>query len=178
MTRAELAFAAACALAALAPLYPRGRAQPVAAPQPWAAVVEHSWQRTALSARDVSSGPLAIARFREAERRHLVRQLREPTRSLHSAADCLRAEGWEVQRTAAALADTRGAGVWVATRAGARIHVEEWVVDARGERFAELGEWYWSALFGRSQGPWVAYVLSWDLAARAPLRGGTRVSDP
>mgnify|MGYP003471851577 CR=1 FL=1 len=138
MTRAELAFAAACALAALAPLYPRGRAQPVAAPQPWAAVVEHSWQRTALSARDVSSGPLGIARFQKGERRLLVRQLREPTRSLHSAADCLRAEGWEVQRTAAALADTRGAGVWVATRAGARIHVEGAEQLLTGRRAGEL----------------------------------------
>ena len=44
--------------------------------------------------------------------------------------------------------------------------VREAVTDGRGGQWTDVSAWYWSALMGRSEGPWWAFTL----AENAPSR--------
>jgi hypothetical protein len=178
-----LAFAVACLVAGSAPLWAdasamSSRQAPV---QPWSTLVDPGFTRAPLTARDLAfasaqAGP--IARFHRGAERLLVRQVAEASRSLHPAADCLRALGYQVERLPSSQATTPGASVWLARRNGESTRIEEWLVDARGRRFAEVGAWYWPALLGRSEGPWVAYVLSAPHGQRAVPDGLRATASP
>lgn len=99
--------------------------------------------------------PGAVAAFSEGETTWVLRWVRQPTRKLHPAADCLRGAGYAVTPTAAWR---DGAGVlWGASRAerdGDRFVVRERILDATGRTWTDVSAWYWSALLGRSIGPW------------------------
>ena len=166
--RDVIPLALACTLAALVPLWSRERssgAMNMAEPS-WSELVDPGWERTELSSRDrafafAQAGP--VARFRKGARRLVLRRVSEPSRALHPVSDCLRAVGYHVERLSAHEVESPGASAYRAHRHGELLHVEEWIVDSQGRRFAEVGQWYWQALLGSSHGPWTAYALSWAL---------------
>lgn len=83
-------------------------------------------------------------------RRVILRWVAEPTRQLHSSADCLRAEGY--------LVEGGPASRYASHPQRGRFRVREviWEADRSSREWLEVSPWYWDALLGRSQGPWWA----------------------
>ena len=154
----------AVALAALAPLLEPAAAVPSgrgALFPGWAAApVPEEGVRVPLSKRDerfARGFPGEIGVFRRGRDRWIVRWVVQPTRTLHPAADCLRASGYTVT-PGAAERDAAG-GLWAgayAQRGVERYSIRERITDARGGAWTDVSGWYWAAVLGKSQGPWWA----------------------
>ncbi|MCW5651145.1 MAG: hypothetical protein KIS62_15465 [Ramlibacter sp.] len=105
--------------------------------------------------------PGAIARLTDGRQVVVLRQVEQPTRLLHPAADCYRALGYSVQ-TPQLEQDTH-ARLWrcfTARRGGQSQRVCERIEDAQGQAFTDTSAWYWAALWAQSPGPWQAITVA------------------
>ncbi len=154
----------ACVLAAAAPLAPT-RAVNVDTPFPgWPATFDgRALREEPLDARDqrfASGFPGRIATFTDGRRRVLLRWIVRPSRQLHAAADCLRGAGYGVEPLPLVVdAEHRVWGTMAAHLGADRFRVRERIVGRRGDAFTDASSWYWSALLGRSDGPWLAWTV-------------------
>lgn len=118
---------------------------------------------TALETRFATRFPGVIARYRAGDATLIVRQVTQPTRQMHPAADCFRAAGYRLGG-ARTHEDARGTrwNCFEATLAGQRWRVCEHLEDASGRRWTDVSSWYWSALWSQrtpDAGPWWAVTL-------------------
>jgi len=166
----KLLFAAVLAVCALAPLAQRSVATGETAMQAteWPATWEgHRLRPLALSAvemRFASHFPGYIARLTDDEQVIVLREVRQPTRMLHPAADCYRGLGYRIQQ--AQLERDAQQGLWrcfVAERDGKRLRVCERIVDATGRTYTDASSWFWAAQLGQSTGPWQAITTARSL---------------
>lgn len=106
--------------------------------------------------------PGQLGRFTDGQRSIVLRQVLRPTRKLHPTEDCFRALGYRIEQTQ--LRERIGATglqrCFVASRNGGRLQVCDYIEDAAGQSFSDTSAWYWSALSGRSTGPWQAVTLA------------------
>jgi exosortase/archaeosortase family protein len=114
--------------------------------------------------------PGAIGRFTDGASVIVLRHVVAPTRMLHPATDCYRGLGYRISGEALehGLNDqSRSAPTlrrcFIAERDGQRVRVCEHIVDTSGQRFTDTSAWYWSAVTGRSQGPWQAVTKATPL---------------
>lgn len=168
------AFLALAVLSATAPLWPRAGVEtnPPAGTavdsDTWPAdLVSASWTPLALGPREARFArdfPGRLALFSTPDGRTIiVRQLRQPTRKLHPAADCLRAVGYAIEpRPIFHQIDGIEWGELRATRGNDTLRVRERLVGADGRRWTDVSAWYWSAALGRAAGPW------WAITELAP----------
>lgn len=117
--------------------------------------------------RFVASFPGTIARFTNADRTVVLRDVDRPTRRLHPSADCYRASGYAIDDER--LVKDAHATLWrcFVARRGVGLSVCERIVDANGLAFTDPSSWYWAAVFSKSVGPWRAMTVA------APLTSGT-----
>lgn len=112
--------------------------------------------------RFVEDFPGQLGRFTDGQRSIVLRQVLRPTRKLHPAEDCFRALGYRIEQTQ--LRQRPGAQglqrCFVVTREGLRLLVCDYIEDAAGQSFSDTSAWYWSALSGRSAGPWQAVTVA------------------
>jgi len=151
------------ALAALLPQASTPRAEPAARHVEW----PNAWEGRALRAlgeverRFAARFPGAIGRFSDGERVLVLRRVNEPTRRLHPAADCFRGLGWRIARTQ--LERDARERLWrcfeAEGRDGRRLRVCERIEGEDGEAFVDASSWFWSAVLGRSRGPWQAVTV-------------------
>lgn len=173
------AFWTLAVLAATAPLWPRPGSQ-AAAPAAEAASATANSVATfpeGLVPANATPVPLAPREARFARdfpghlavfatpdgRTFVLRHLRQPTRKLHPAADCLRAVGYAIAPRPLYIAP--GGVEWSelhATRDAETLRVRERLLGADGRRWSDVSAWYWSAALGRSRGPW------WSVTEIAP----------
>ncbi|MEZ5401199.1 MAG: hypothetical protein R2729_16130 [Bryobacteraceae bacterium] len=102
--------------------------------------------------------PGQVAQFTDGRRTLVMRYTAQPTRKLHSAADCFRGAGYTVTPLPIQI-DERGErwGRFAAERDSLRYTVGERIFENTGENaWTDVSAWYWSASFGRSSGPWWA----------------------
>lgn len=107
--------------------------------------------------------PGQIARLTDGQAQLVWRQLRQPTRMLHPAADCYRAAGWRISGERLERMDGAEAPLWrcfIATQGGQSLRVCERIEDAAGQGFTDASAWYWAALAGQSSGPWQAVTVA------------------
>jgi hypothetical protein len=157
--RLQGALLLACALVPLA----RAHAPAAAAP------TAHEWpqQRDGRLLQPLAMQPVEqrfaarfpgrIGRFTDGQRVIVLRQVLQPTRMLHPAADCYRALGYRIAQ--ARLDHAAQARLWrcfVATRDGQRLRVCERIEAGDGSAFTDASSWFWAAVMGRSRGPWQA----------------------
>ncbi len=153
-----------CALAPLAQRSVAGEAANTQSPE-WPTVWEGNALRplalSAVEMRFAARFPGHIARLTDGEQVVVLRQVRQPTRMLHPAADCYRGLGYRIQQ--AQLERDAQQRLWrcfIAERAGQRHRVCERIVDARGDTFTDTSSWFWAAQLGQSSGPWQAITTA------------------
>ncbi len=159
------AFFLLCGVAALVPAWhPEPHAAAVAGlPPQWPTEFEGR-ALTPLppgpGARFASAFPGEIRECTDGRRDFVLRWVTTPTRRLHSSADCLRASGFAT--VAGPVWRDLSGGQWAtfsAARGSARLQVRERITDLSGQHWSDTSAWYWSALLGRTQGPWLAITL-------------------
>jgi len=115
-------------------------------------------EREAAFARDF---PGRATRFWDGRREIIMRWVAEPTRRLHSAADCLRSVGYAIAPLPVRRdADGRLMGCLHAHGRDGDLAVCELIRDARGGSWPDVSAWYWNAVLGFSQGPWWSIVVA------------------
>lgn len=91
----------------------------------------------------------------------VLRRVEQPTRMLHPAADCFRGLGYRIERTQ--LERDAQQRLWRCFEAqgtdGRRLRVCERIVGEDGTAFSDPSSWFWSAVLGRSHGPWQAVTV-------------------
>jgi hypothetical protein len=105
--------------------------------------------------------PGQIAQFTDGQRLILIRYTAKATRLLHAAADCFRGAGYEVKPMAAQV-DQRGEqwGRFLAKNQDDAWRVSERIFENQGRgSWSQVSNWFWSAAYGRSQGPWWAVTI-------------------
>jgi hypothetical protein len=153
-----------CALNAIRPFVAPKKEAPVApAGEIIPGLVPTDARSVALGARDqqlVKGFPGQVAVFSDRTRTWIVRSVTQPTRSLHPAADCLRAQGYRL-RPEPLFQEQAGPrwSEWTATRDKDRLGVRERIVDARGRNWTDVSAWYWDAMLGKTAGPWWAVTI-------------------
>ncbi|QJP11908.1 hypothetical protein G4G71_02770 [Pseudomonas multiresinivorans] len=166
----QATFLGALLLAMVWPLLAPGSASANAiAPHEWPAQFEGRLLRplalSPVEQRFAEDFPGRLGRFTDGQRSIVLRQVLRPTRKLHPAEDCFRAVGYRVEQTQ--LRKRVGAEglqrCFVVTRDGVKLQVCDYIQDAAGQSFSDTSAWYWSALSGRSTGPWLAVTLASSL---------------
>jgi len=181
MKRVQCLRHAAFALLALAlawPFLPSARGGAVAeaavpASFEWPLAVDGERLRplasSAVDRRFAARFPGAIGRFASEDATWILRRVDRPTRMLHPATDCFRGLGYAI-RTERLVAGPQGLRrCFVAAREGTALDVCERIVDAEGRTFTDTSAWYWTAVLGRSRGPWFAVTR----ASNPPAQTGT-----
>jgi exosortase/archaeosortase family protein len=122
---------------------------------------------SAVERRFADRFPGAIGRFTDEERIIVLRHVTAPTRMLHPAADCFRGLGYRVYAEALENRTLGRQGtmpaLWrcfVAKQGSTVLRVCDRIVDASGQSFTDTSAWYWSAVSGRSAGPWQAVTTA------------------
>jgi hypothetical protein len=126
-------------------------------PRSWNGRALRPLASNAVERRFAAQFPGHIVRLTDGEQVLVLRDVRQPTRMLHPAADCYRGLGYRIQQ--AQLERDAQERLWrcfVAERDGARVRVCERIVDAQGQDFVDASSWFWAAALGRSSGPWRA----------------------
>jgi len=117
--------------------------------------------------------PGHVARFSDGRRQIVLRSLDSATRRLHPASDCYRAAGYAI--APAPMRMTAGGGpasCFTARRGGRAFLACEQVSDPEGRSWPDVSSWYWSALLGTSNGPWLA-SLTVERVPVIPAKAGT-----
>lgn len=119
--------------------------------------------------------PGRIARFHDGRRQIVLRSVASATRQLHPARDCFRAVGYAIEPLPMRAGGSgTPASCFRATRGDRSVRVCEQIEDADGRRFSDVSAWYWPALLGRSQGPWLAVTTVEPVSADGDRDGPRR----
>lgn len=168
--RRLMLFLFACAWAALNPWLAESHpADPVEAgleadlawPSHWDGKALAPLPLTGVERKFAGDFPGALARFSDGSRELLFRRVARPTRKLHPSADCLQAAGYRIKPLPAESGP--GGKTWSRLRAdrkGVSLAVSEIILDADGKSWSDVSSWYWSAVLGKSRGPWLAVTAS------------------
>jgi hypothetical protein len=116
---------------------------------------------SAVEQRFAARFPGRLVRLTDGEQVLVLRDVRQPTRMLHPAADCYRGLGYRIAQ--AQLERDAQQRLWrcfVAERDGRRTRVCERIVDAQGRAFTDASTWFWAAQLGQSTGPWQAITIA------------------
>ena len=164
---AKLLFAAVLLVCGLMPLMQPSATGAEAAlqspewPTQWEGQALRPLALSAVERRFATRFPGHIARLTDGEQVLVLRQVRQPTRMLHPAADCYRGLGYRIAQ--AQLERDAQQHLWrcfVAEREGRQLRVCERIVDAQGHTFTDASSWFWAAQLGQSTGPWQAITTA------------------
>ena len=111
--------------------------------------------------------PGQIAVFNAGISTVVYRHIDRATRQLHPAADCYRAAGYQIKylplftdaqgrRWETIEAYKEGAG----SASAERLQIRERIYDEAGGTWTDVSAWYWSAVCGKSRGPWWSVAVS------------------
>ncbi len=151
---------------ALRPLFSQNSevaSQPVSKEQNWAFEQWHKgvgrlWQLplTPVEQRFAQGFPGGIARFTDGNTVWVIRHLTEATRMLHSAADCFRGLGYQVNPPK--VLEHNDGNRWrcfLANR-GNHLQVCERIFDTEQKQWTDVSAWYWETLFQSRKHEWWA----------------------
>ena len=102
-----------------------------------------------------------VGRFTDGSREIVLRWINRPSRNLHPAQDCLKGVGYRITPHPLRV-DATGHhwGCVRAERNGQALTVCERVYDEAGESWSDVSSWYWTAMLGKSTGPWWAATVA------------------
>jgi hypothetical protein len=106
--------------------------------------------------------PGQMKKFSDGEREIVIRWINEPTRMLHPSMHCYKGFGFEITPQPL-LADMQGRlwGCFSASKKGqGTLLVQEQISDSSGRSWPDVSAWYWSAILGKTKGPWQAVTIA------------------
>src|SRR5262245_15333361 len=109
----------------------------------------------------VQDFPGRVGRFSDGRREIIIRWVGAPTRRLHPAADCFRANGYAITPVPArtnSVGDTMSC--FRASFRGQHMRVCELIRSEQGASWPDVSAWYWNAMLGSERGPWWSYVVA------------------
>jgi hypothetical protein len=161
-------FVAACFLAGLMPFIPLHH-QAASALDPsfqWPAVFEgRMLSPLPVSKREsefYENFPGQMKKFSDGEKEIVIRWIQAPTRMLHPSMHCYKGFGYDVVPQPLWL-DAQGSlwGCFSASKKGQRTaFVREQIRDSSGKSWPDISAWYWSAVMGKTKGPWQAVTVA------------------
>ena len=89
----------------------------------------------------------------------ILRETDRATHRVHSAATCLAASGWTMEPLPA---ERLPSGAWSrfgAKKGGESLLVREQIRASDGSTLPDVPSWFWSALLGRTKGPWTVVTV-------------------
>ena len=89
----------------------------------------------------------------------ILRETDRATHRVHSAATCLAASGWSVAPMPMARLDSGEWSRFRAEKGGESLLVREQFRTADGSTLPDVPSWFWSALLGRTKGPWLVTTV-------------------
>ncbi|MCI0444528.1 hypothetical protein L0152_15135 [bacterium] len=101
-----------------------------------------------------------IGRFQFGKADLVIRWVSKPSRSIHPAADCFRANGYKIQDEK--LCTDQNNQIWrcfIATRKTERFYIKERILDSKGLAWVDTSSWYWAGTLGKTKGPWWFYTI-------------------
>jgi hypothetical protein len=114
-----------------------------------------------VEARFAQRFPGTLSRMTDGRQVLVLRQVNQPTRMLHPAADCYQGLGYSISAQQLELdAQQHLWRCFEAARGDQRLRVCERIIDAKGQGFTDTSAWYWSAALGQSVGPWQAITVA------------------
>ncbi|MCG3206181.1 MAG: hypothetical protein KCHDKBKB_02910 [Elusimicrobia bacterium] len=161
-------FLLSCLMAALIPLLPTGSEANIANTFP------ANWPRTfdgkqlvqiSISDREkrfLAEFPGHMAKFTDGNNEILIRHVFTPTRKLHPSMHCYKGFGFTIVPKPL-WTDKSGQlwGCFVAQKKNSPpLVVKEQIVDPTGKVWTDVSAWYWSAVLGRTKGPWQAFTIA------------------
>lgn len=100
-----------------------------------------------------------VRKFVDKDKVIIGRWVTRPTRMLHPAAHCFRAEGYRITPLPLKVdPDGKKWGCMECRKDGVVLQVTECVWNDSGDHWSDVSSWYWAATLGRSEGPWWAAV--------------------
>jgi hypothetical protein len=103
--------------------------------------------------------PGRIGRYTSGGKVVILRETDRATHRVHSAATCLAASGWSVEPLPMARLDSGEWSHFRAEKGGESLLVREQIRAADGSTLPDVPSWFWSALLGRTKGPWVVMTV-------------------
>ncbi|WP_293853900.1 archaeosortase/exosortase family protein [Steroidobacter sp.] len=158
-------FIAVCLLAALVPLATLEPATAAHAGFPgWPSEFEGKSLRaiplSTIEENFAQSFPGNIGRFSDGRREIVMRWIASPTRKLHPASDCFKGSGYHVKPLPLERINNQTWGAFSAERGTQQLHVREAIADGNGKRWTDVSAWYWAAIRGETQPPWMAITVA------------------
>lgn len=159
-------YISACVLAAIVPFISgksEFREERIAFPG-WPRQFEGiNLERLPLSEREerfAQGFPGRIARFRGGRQEIIIRWVTKATRKLHPASDCFKGLGYTID-PGPVWVDQNGV-LWRYFEASKtdKFHVLERIYDDTGNSWTDVSAWYWTALLGKSDGPWWTITIA------------------
>lgn len=172
-TRTQLALTASCLLALMAPhLVPR---QALAAGSTKASIQLPATfegipvKQVPLNEQELKFSrafPGEIHKFTDGRRQFILRVVLQPTRQLHPSEDCFKGMGYVTKTLPNQHVGGVAWGHFEAVQGSTRLDVRERIYDRDRNSWTDVSGWYWSAVLGKSHGPWQALTI----AERCPER--------
>ncbi len=160
-------FLIACLAAALAPLVMGGKSvspnvKGTSGFPGWPATFENKiltrLPLSALEERFAREFPGHIARFTDGKREIIMRWVAHPTRKLHPAADCFRANGYTVTPRPIREAGGQRWATFVAAHGKSSFLVSERIHGQHGRQWSDVSAWYWANQLGDGGASWAITV--------------------
>lgn len=105
--------------------------------------------------------PGNMKRFSDGTRAYFVRVVNRETRQLHPSSDCFRGLGYTTEpKPLVVMEDGSRWGCFEATKADTKLRILERIYDDHGQSWTDVSQWYWSAAFGRTKGPWFDITIA------------------
>jgi hypothetical protein len=96
-----------------------------------------------------------VRKFVDGDKVIIGRWVTRPTRMLHPAAHCFRAEGYTIKPLPLRVdPDGKKWGRMECRKGEVALEVAECVWSDFGDHWSDVSSWYWAATLGRSEGPW------------------------
>lgn len=101
--------------------------------------------------------PGKIARFSSGNDEIIIRWIESPSRRVHPSSDCFKGYGYAVKHIHP-MRDAAGDlwGCLEAVKGETSLFVRENIQDSQGQSWPDVSSWYWAAILGQTQGPWLA----------------------
>lgn len=156
-----------CGLAALIPFIPmeKGGAVQTHASAEWPDRIQNRpLERLSLTEKEkaFSDGfPGEIRRFTDGTREIIIRLSLRPTRKLHPAVDCFKANGYRTTPLPVHLDENEQRwSRFTASKGGRTRIVSERITDSGRNSWTDVSAWFWAASLKQTKGPWWAVTIA------------------